>query len=618
MRFYQRQVQIQNSPGDLFEQIPVLSFRAEQELCPIDGHRLQVLKSQKRTIKALGIGRFQAHHTLLFCTRHPESGVFRSKALDELVAPNSNVAYNVLVEIGRLRFLEKRQIKEIQAILLQQHSVALSKSEIELLVDKFVFYLALVHQESTPLIQAHINTQGGYILHVDATCEADSPKLFSSLDSVSGFILCSAKLSSENKEEVARFLGTVREGFGIPHAVVSDMSKGIGAAIEQVFGNVPHYICQFHFLRATGKFLFEKEHDALRKALSKAGISGKLKQIKKTLIKSLDQLFMDKIETYLEAPSELGRTREGTRILAFYLILWILDHVSQGQGYGFPFDQRYLNFYERLKAAHALIDKVKAYYPTITENDRILWKLYHLIDKIVADEALQNIVNLYRTKLAVFSDLRAALRMAPKQVHNGLTQPDEITSPDELGEIKVAVENFIDALESRIQHAWSIQSNRKRIDTDEKIKQKFIHVKERIEQYWEKLFADPVVVYVKGQEKLLFVQRTNNFVENHFRQLSYGYRRIHGNRSVRRNLDNTPEQLPLTENLKNPNYVKIVFEDKFNIAKRFSQVDVQKIRQMTSDHHRKKQALGSRKIKHIIRQTEFRDQLLSAFAAVPG
>jgi len=606
LRFYQQQVQIQNRPGDLFEQIPVLPFRAEQKRCPIDGCRLQVLKSQKRTIKALGIGTFQAHHTLLFCRRHPELGVFRSKALDELVAPNSNVAYTVLVEIGRLRFLEKRQIKEIQAILLQQHSVALSKSETALLVDKFVFYLALVHQESTPLIQARINTQGGYILHVDATCEADSPKLVSGLDSISGFVLCSAKLTSENKEEVARFLGTVREGFGTPHAVVSDMSKGISSAIEQVFGDVPHYICQFHFLRAIGKFLFEKEHDALRKALSKAGISGKLKQIRKTLIKSLDQLFMDKIETYLEAPSELGRTREGTRILAFYLILWILDHASQGDSYGFPFDQRYLNFYERLKAAHTLINKVKAYYPIITENDRILWKLYHLIDKIVADAALENIVNLYRTKLAVFSDLRTALRMAPKQVHNGLTQPDEITSSNEL-KIKVAVGNFIDDLEPRIQHS-----------TDEKIKQKFIHVKERIEQYWGKLFADPVVVHVKGQEKLLFVQRTNNFVENHFRQLSYGYRRIHGNRSVRRNLDNIPEQLPLTENLKNPNYVKLVFEDEFNIAKRFSQIDVQKIRQMTSDHHRKKQSLGSRKIKRIIRQTEFKDQLLSAFAVVAG
>ncbi len=606
LRFYQQQVQVQNTPEHLFEEIPGLSFRPEQQTCPIDGRRLHVLKTQKnRMVKALGIGTVQAHHTFLYCKRHPELGVWRSKELDELVAPNSNVAYTVMVEIGKLRFLENRQIKEIQSILLHQYSVELSMSEIELLVDKFVFYLAAVHQESSELIAEHIKHQGGYILHVDATCEADSPKLTCSLDSVSGFVLYSAKLNSENKKDVVTFLRKVKENFGSPHAVVSDMSKGIAAATEEVFAQVAHYICHFHFLRAIGKLLFEKEQDGLRKALSRAGISGKLKEIRKTMRKRFEPVFIDKIENHLAAPQKLGHSREATDILAFYLILWILDHASEGNGYGFPFDQRYLNFYERLKAAHSLIDEVKAYYPVLTENDRTLWKLYHLIDNIVRDATVKNTANRYRRKLAVFSDLRQALGVAAEQCNNGLTQMGEITSPEELHKIRIAVQRFANDLEVKIQNT-----------TDENIKQPFIDVKERIEQYWEKLFADPVLVKVNGQEKLLLVHRTNNFMENHFRQLSYGYRRIHGNRSVRRNLENIPEQLPLTENLTNPNYVKLVFEDESKIAVRFSQIDVQKIRKISSEHYNKKPPSCSRKIKRIIRQPEFKDQLLSAFAAV--
>lgn len=586
--------------------MPSLLFKPEQQVCPIEGERLQVLKTQNRIVKAIGIGTIRAHHTLLYCKRHPEAGLWRSKELDELVAPNSNVAYSVMVEIGKLRFLENRQIREIQSVLLDQHSLALSTSEIELLVHKFVFYLAAAHQESRELILAQIKHQGGYILHVDATCEADSPKLTSGLDSVSGFVLYSAKLNSENKEEAVGFLREIKEHFGAPHAIVSDLSRGIGAAIAEVFAGVSHYICHFHFLRAIGKMLFEKENNALRCALSKLGISGKLKESRKAMSQHFHELSMD-VETYLAAPQQLGQNREATEMLTYYLIVWILDHASECNGYGFPFDQRYLHFYDRLKQAHGIIDEVKAYYPALTENDRVLWKLYHLIDKLVGDKALRKTVERYRTKLAVFSDLRYALADGPEKIKNGLAQTGKVDSLEQLQKIKVQACRFMSELEQKIQNA-----------PEKMIKNQFTVVKERMEQYWEKLFAEPLIVNVDGQEKCIFVHRTNNFMENHFRQLAYGYRRIHGNRSVKRNLNNVPEELPLTENLKIPDYVKLIFGDEFHIAKRFSKVDVHKIRKKITEHHTQKQSLCSRKAKRIIRKPNFKNQLKAAFAAIAG
>lgn len=129
------------------------------------------------------------------------------------------------------------------------------------------------------------------------------------------------------------------------------MSQAIQASVVEVFGKIPHYICYFHFLAAIGKLLFEKEHNALRKALSKAGISGKLKAVRRNMSKNFAALSSNDIEKYLATPDTLGTTTEATEMLVYYLILWILDHASKGNGYGFPFDQRYLNFYERLQAA---------------------------------------------------------------------------------------------------------------------------------------------------------------------------------------------------------------------------------------------------------------------------
>jgi hypothetical protein len=187
---------------------------------------------------------------------------------------------------------------------------------------------------------------GGDILHVDSTCEGDSPKLASSVDAVSGFVLYSLKLSTENKNDVVNFLAQIKSRFGTPHAVVSDMSKAIAAAVREVFGAIAHYVCHFHFLTMIGLLLLEKEHVALRHALSKAGVSGKLKAWARTLAKSFETLALDEIDNYLAAPEKLGKTNEATEMLAYGLMLWILDHASEGNGYGFPFDHRYLNFYE--------------------------------------------------------------------------------------------------------------------------------------------------------------------------------------------------------------------------------------------------------------------------------
>ncbi len=173
-----------------------------------------------------------------------------------------------------------------------------------------------------------------------------------------------------------------------------------------------------------------------------------------------------------------------------------------------------------------MIEEVQSYYPALSENDHILWKIYNLASKIVDDEELQRTVENYRTKLSVFSDLRQALRIAPEQVNNGLTQMSEITSLEDLQQVKDAVIKFSSDLELKIQKTRL-----------KKIIRKYLIVKERIEKYWDKLFADPLVVNVDGKEKFVFVHRTNNLVENHFRQLTYGYRRIHGNRSVRKNLE---------------------------------------------------------------------------------
>jgi len=48
-----------------------------------------------------------------------------------------------------------------------------------------------------------------------ATCEGDSPKIDSSIDPLSGFVLYSAKIKSENKDDLVGFLKEIKKQFGI-------------------------------------------------------------------------------------------------------------------------------------------------------------------------------------------------------------------------------------------------------------------------------------------------------------------------------------------------------------------------------------------------------------------
>jgi hypothetical protein len=426
-----------------------------------------------------------------------------------------------------------------------------------------------------------------------------------SLDSVSGFVLYSAKVKSENKDDLVGFLEKVKERIGSPHAVVSDMAKGIKGAVQAVFGDIPHFICHFHFLKIIGLMLFEKENIALRKALSKAAVSGSLKTMRGTLDKKFDKLSISEIEKFLVQPEKFGKTRIASELTTYYLILSILDHGAAGDGYGFPFDQSYLNFYQRLKDAYIMIKEVTTFYSNKTKNDRIIWKLYHMIKGVVEDPSLKKSVEQYDVKLAVFSDLREAFGTTPKSVSNGLTKMKEITSYREHKKIKNAVHKFLKETEKKTKN-----------EKDKNICDTLLKVINKINEYGERLFVDPLVVEVENEKRTFFVHRTNNIIEQLFRWLNYGFRRIHGNHSIRRNLDNVPEQLPLVENLKNPNYMKLIFGEKINMTKKFAEIDVKIIREMEKNHHQKKKMHSSCKINKTLRSPDFKKQLLAAFQSV--
>ena len=78
--------------------------------------------------------------------------------------------------------------------------------EVSYQAKKFVVYLPVAHKQSQHRIQQLLSSGGGYILHLDATCEVESPHLMCGLDGIMEIVLENAKLSSKNAEEIIPFL----------------------------------------------------------------------------------------------------------------------------------------------------------------------------------------------------------------------------------------------------------------------------------------------------------------------------------------------------------------------------------------------------------------------------
>jgi hypothetical protein len=138
------------------------------------------------------------------------------------VPPGANFGYDVMVYAGKTLFLQHRNEEEVVADLAKKN-IQISLREVSLLGIKFITYLSMAHQRRAPEITADMQSRGGYICHLDATCEGGNPLLMSSIDSLSEIVLGNVKLPAEDAEHIVPFLQRIKKAYGIPLALVHDM-----------------------------------------------------------------------------------------------------------------------------------------------------------------------------------------------------------------------------------------------------------------------------------------------------------------------------------------------------------------------------------------------------------
>lgn len=547
----------------LFAEPPAVNFRPQPHQCQAckSATTLKVLKTSSRLLFTLHIGPFIGHETVLHC---PNCGrQYHSAQLSSLVPDSCNYGYDVMVYVGQRLFLANKKPQEI-CMELKARNVSISGSEVGFLGKKFIVYLALAHQQSAGRISQAMMYNGGYVLHLDGTCEGSSPVLMTGLDSLTEIILGNVKLPSENANQIIPFLKEIKTLFGKPIATVHDMGRGIQKAVDTVFGHKHDFICHYHFLRDIGKDLLWADYDSIRKRLRKHGLTSKLRYRAKKFRHVIDKA-PDHIEIFRQSLQEANITDQSVDLIptitAYTLIQWALDGKNQGHGYGFPFDRPHVVFTQRLYTIYDELQKIKdVYLRRKWRDNRPLFKLAGELETVVGDKTLRRTISQIEEKIDVFDQLRDAMRIAPKAGTQGLNSDNTDVPIDTIeGKVKLFRETLI---------ARSDYGDRK--DYHKMVAQ--------IDQYWLKLFADPISVETPNGTVSIQPQRTNNIMERSFRDFKRGWRSRTGNGSMAKAFQTMLADTPLVRNLKNPDYVKILLNGKKRLESVFAEINEQLIR----------------------------------------
>jgi len=539
----------------------------DQDACPVCSRPLFLRLTRRRHVVSLAYGRFLAVERQGYCPAHPNLPFVRSQQLQRIVAPGSTVAYDVLVRVGIARYVECRQNEEIKIDLSRHHGAEIPLRTISYLAQKFVAYFQVVHHQSIQLLRRDMRHRGGYILHIDGTCEEGSQVLLVCLDSLSEQILDSRKIGSENSEEVQSVLDDVRREWGVPLAIVHDLRKSLITAVAETFPGVPQFVCHYHLAADVGKDVLSPHVDRLRRLFRRTRVRPRLA----ALCRSLRQFAVHEDGTEhivgsvlaCRSASQLQQqvTPETTYGTIHALLSWILAFSHAGEGYGFPFDLPYLTLYERIDEVHTVLEEASSVWPQKSRGViGTLNRFKTILDTVMRSEHTQEfrqIVADTRRDLRVFERFRAALRICPpggKGRRNDEGAPHTLSSSRH----KVLLNNLRDSLRRQARrHTGSERA--------------CTIVVEHLDKYWEFLFGHVLA----RRPHPIVVPRTNNVEERLFRTIKRQCRRLHGRGHLSHDVDAMAAGTALVLNLRNASYCQTVYggSEPKRIAARFSEVD---------------------------------------------
>src|SRR5260221_4711319 len=242
-------------------------YRPTEHECPVCHRTLQqAMTLSKRTVIRLD-GVIRLIHAGYRCPDVDCPGhqrTYRSPAADALALPGFSYGLDIVLLVGRLRLGKHQTVDEVHEELLERLSllgVKISRREILYLFDAYCTLLrASSEAKDDQQWLRQVEKNGGIIVSVHgAQPEKGNETVYVVRDALTGRVLSAEQVSSSETEAMKALLAPVVALDARVLGTISDAQESELLALEQLWPDVPHQVCQFHALRDASKLAFEAD-----------------------------------------------------------------------------------------------------------------------------------------------------------------------------------------------------------------------------------------------------------------------------------------------------------------------------------------------------------------------
>jgi hypothetical protein len=233
-----------------------LTFVCELERCPKCGERLSsegCAAHSDKTVQTLD-GDFYVVAYSRVC-QNPECDAygthFHAGGHLRVSPPYCTYGLDVIAFVGIQREREHKQFPEIQG-LLNERGVAINDWSVGRLYRLFLALIEGTWPQRRERMAAAAAKHGGLILMADGLApDGEGPQLYVLWEVLSGTPISGMLIDQADTSHLTEWLTACRDLMGdLPVlALLSDKEKALVAALRTVWSEVPHQLCQMHFMK---------------------------------------------------------------------------------------------------------------------------------------------------------------------------------------------------------------------------------------------------------------------------------------------------------------------------------------------------------------------------------
>jgi len=280
-------------PAKQFAQVSRRFYRPEQYHCTDCQKRLRraVTLSERTVITLKEV--IKLVHAGYRCPDPQCTGyrrTYRSAKADALALPWFTYGLDIVLLVGRLRLREHQTVDEVHQELLKRLEplgVKIARREILYLFEAYCTLLrASSEAKDDQEWLSQVEKNGGIIVSVDGIQpEKGNETVYLVRDALTGRVLCAENVTSSETAVMKALLAPVVALEVKVLGTISDAQESELLALQELWPEVPHQVCQFHVLRDASKPAFEADK-AVKTAMRKR-LQPKVREVRKQIKKHL-------------------------------------------------------------------------------------------------------------------------------------------------------------------------------------------------------------------------------------------------------------------------------------------------------------------------------------------